>query len=220
MASTAEHNERSRMISRTKILDAAVALFDENGVAGSSVAEITRRAGVAHGLLNYHFASKDGLTSAVIDLWIEKRYAVTASQGEGDDLLADFIDDTFIATSDALPLQRVVAAMKLQPHTHRLFAEAEARHSEQAIKAEDEIREVFRERGAEDPALEQIMLQTTLEGVVATEAAYGDSLPLEESRRWMYDRYDLPSPEEPLPVDSPTRDDPRLRAAHAVSDES
>ncbi|WP_295101858.1 TetR/AcrR family transcriptional regulator [uncultured Microbacterium sp.] len=217
MVDRAETNERARARARKKILDAAIEIFDDRGVAGSSIERITDRAGVAQGLANYHFGSKDQLISAVINLWFETRFVIRESKGNGDELLADFIDDSFVATSYARPLQRVVAAMKLQPHTHLFFARVEEKYSKQQMQVEDEIRGVFRRRGAHDPAIEEIMLRTLLEGVVATEAAYGNSFPLEESRRWVYERYGLPAPADPLPINPSMREEnPRLRAMGAV----
>lgn len=48
------------------LLDAAEQVFAEKGFAGSSVREITARAGVNLGAINYHFGSKAALYEAVI----------------------------------------------------------------------------------------------------------------------------------------------------------
>nr|WP_314843355.1 TetR/AcrR family transcriptional regulator [uncultured Microbacterium sp.] len=214
MARDAETNRLDRERAREKIIRAAVALFDEQGITGASVAQISQRAGVAQGLPNYYFGSKDKLISAIIERWFESEFATNDVPSEGDALIEELIDDTFLATGAALPLQRVVAAMKVQPHTHQLFAQVEKGFTGRMTHKEDGIREAFTERGAADPALEEIMLRTTLDGVISAEAAYGGSLPLEESRRWVYDQYDLPEPGEALPIDAtPRGDDPRLRAS-------
>ena len=46
---------------RQRILDAAVRLYREHGLAGVGVADITRDAGLTHGGLYRHFKSKDAL---------------------------------------------------------------------------------------------------------------------------------------------------------------
>lgn len=49
-----------------RILDAAEQTFAEDGFAGAGMKAIAVRAGVAQGLLHYHFENKEGLYAAVI----------------------------------------------------------------------------------------------------------------------------------------------------------
>ena len=51
---------------RRRILDAATALFNERGYAGTSIRDITERLGMTKGALYYHFASKDELLHAMV----------------------------------------------------------------------------------------------------------------------------------------------------------
>lgn len=217
MASSDERNQQVRERARENILLAAIEVFSEKGVVGASIADITRRAGVAQGLANYHFGSKDQLVGAVIDRWFEGLFGIPQRSGAPDDVLAGIIDGVLMATGFAMSLQRAVLAMQQQPDTHRLFAESEQRVEQQAVTAENTVRGIFRERGADDPALEEIMLRSNLEGIVIKYAVYGDSFPLEDARRWMYRVYGLRDPEEPLPLELAPRDaDLRLRAIRAV----
>lgn len=220
MGRSDDHNRAARQRARESILQAAIDVFAERGVPGASIAEITRRAGVAQGLVNYHFGAKQQLVAAVIDRWFEMLFGIPAVDGTADERLAGIIDGVLAATGFALKVQRAVFAMQQQPDTHRLFAEAEARFLEQAVAAEDAVRQVFRERGAADPPLEEIMLRTTLEGVFMKYAVYGDTYPLEDARRWVYRLYGLPEPEAPLPLPLAPRDpDARTRASGALRDE-
>ncbi len=52
---------------KTRILDAAEALFAERGFAATSLRDITAGAKVNLAAVNYHFGSKDALLSAVFD---------------------------------------------------------------------------------------------------------------------------------------------------------
>ncbi|MFK4788389.1 TetR/AcrR family transcriptional regulator [Microbacterium sp. ZW T5_56] len=205
MARSEEHNRQARERAREALLEAAIALFAERGVAGASIAEITRRAGVAQGLVSYHFGGKDQLISAVIDRWFETVIGLSQVEGTPDEALAAVIDGALLATAFAVPLQRAVLAMQLQPTTQRLFAESEERHAAGAAAAEDAVRAVFRARGAADPSLEEVMLRSTLEGVFVKFAVFGDTYPLEDARRWLHRLYDLPGPAAPLPLNLPPR---------------
>ncbi len=56
----------ARADTRTRILDAAEALFVEMGFAGTSLRAITARADVNLAAANYHFGSKEGLLGEVV----------------------------------------------------------------------------------------------------------------------------------------------------------
>jgi AcrR family transcriptional regulator len=219
VARSEEQNRAARQRAREAIVQAAIEAFSERGVSDASIADITRRAGVAQGLVSYHFGGKDQLISAVMDRWFETLFSFPQVEGTADERLAGVIDGALSATAYALPVQRAVFSMQQQPATLRRYAESEDRHAEMVVASEDIVRGVLRERGAADPALEEIMLRSTLEGIFMKYAVYGDSFPLEDARRWMYRLYALPEPVAPLPLDLPPReDDLRLRASRAVRD--
>jgi AcrR family transcriptional regulator len=49
---------------RARIRDAAIRLFAERGIAGTTVRDIAQKAGVSPGLLRHHFGSKEALREA------------------------------------------------------------------------------------------------------------------------------------------------------------
>lgn len=49
-----------------RILDAAEALFGDEGIRATSIRDITQRAGVNLAAVNYHFKNKEGLVAAVL----------------------------------------------------------------------------------------------------------------------------------------------------------
>lgn len=57
----------SQSDTKEKILDVAEELFAGNGFQGTSMRDITSRAGVNLAAINYHFGSKQGLVTAVIE---------------------------------------------------------------------------------------------------------------------------------------------------------
>lgn len=52
---------------RAKLIEAALYLFAQKGVGGTSIKDIAREAGVAQGLLYHYFASKDDLLWGVLE---------------------------------------------------------------------------------------------------------------------------------------------------------
>lgn len=67
MRVSAEEKERSR----DRILDAAGRLFREKGVAGSSVGDIMKSAGMTHGGFYRHFADKEDLLAESLSVAFE-----------------------------------------------------------------------------------------------------------------------------------------------------
>ncbi len=66
---------------QTRILDAAIALFNENGVSAVSVNRIAAAAGISRGNLHYHFRTKEALIAAIFE-----RMAREMEQGGAHDL--------------------------------------------------------------------------------------------------------------------------------------
>ncbi|GAB3598198.1 TetR/AcrR family transcriptional regulator [Microbacterium tumbae] len=192
MARSEEQNRLARERARESILSAAIELFSERGVHGATIADITGRAGVAQGLVNYHFGGKDQLVAELVDRWFRIMVGFPQSSGgDADERLRGIIDSALAAATVNLPLHRAVLAMQQDPAQMRFFAEASVRNAQAAADAEAAVRRIFAERGAADPALEEVMLRTTLEGVVIKYAVVGDPYPLEGARRWVLEKYGL-----------------------------
>ncbi|MFT4028513.1 MAG: helix-turn-helix domain-containing protein [Protaetiibacter sp.] len=211
MTRSPERDAAARERAREGILEAAFEVIGERGYHEASIGEITRRAGVAQGLANYHFGSKEQLVAAVLDRWFAENLAIACAPGTPDERLAGFIDTVLAGAVRELPRQRILVAMGVQPSTHPLVAEAEQRNAVIVDGFECAIRGLFAERGAADPALEETMLRSVLEGVIVKLAIYGDSYPVQGARRWLYRVYGLPEP-GPLPAAGADADEIRMRA--------
>ena len=79
---TAEQNEQIRVESKHKIMDAAFKLIAKNGYEATSIAMITKEAGVSKGLLYNYFESKEALVKAL----------VLGAMDEGDSLVGELMD--------------------------------------------------------------------------------------------------------------------------------
>jgi len=60
---------KAQQSARTKraVIDAAIALFSERGYRATSLKAIGERAGISHGVIPFHFGSKEGLLLAVVE---------------------------------------------------------------------------------------------------------------------------------------------------------
>ncbi len=70
-------NERpaSDLTARARIRDAALKRFARQGGAATSLRDVAVEAGVAHGLVRYHFGNKEGLRQAVEDEVLRRLHA-------------------------------------------------------------------------------------------------------------------------------------------------
>src|SRR5215469_6327642 len=63
-ASAAGERSAEDLTARARIRDAALALFAERGMDGTTIRDIARAAGVSGGLVRHHFGSKEDLRAA------------------------------------------------------------------------------------------------------------------------------------------------------------
>lgn len=80
--------QRAGVDARALLLDAAVALFAEQGVSGTTLAEIAARAGVTSAMVHYYFTDRDQLVDAVAaERLLPTVHAVWATVDETDELV-------------------------------------------------------------------------------------------------------------------------------------
>lgn len=89
---------------RTRILDAAEELFMQHGFEGTSMRQLTARAGVNLAAVNYHFGSKDSLIEAVFKRRLdpmnaERVAALDALEKDGPALASVDIIRAFVVPS-------------------------------------------------------------------------------------------------------------------------
>lgn len=196
-------NERMREQSRERILAAALEVFAEKGYHNATISDITARAAVSRGLITYYFPGKQALVDELLDRYLDGVADILDVTGTADERLAAVIDNVVLAAGGSTAVQRLALSLVIHPSTHPLFAKAEARKEHRLLLLEDRLREIFTERGAEDPALEEVMFRSVLEGVIFKTAVYRDQYPLERVRRRLHAMYGLPVPGTPLVQDDP-----------------
>ena len=89
--------------SRARLRDAAVRLFAERGVAGTSVRDIAEAAGVTAGLITHHFGSKERLKAVVDDLMVEVFTAPLTASSDHSSPTAEGVAEALAHTMAAHP---------------------------------------------------------------------------------------------------------------------
>ncbi|MCX4997986.1 ScbR family autoregulator-binding transcription factor [Streptomyces longwoodensis] len=161
---------------RQALIEAAAAVFAEEGFAAASLSTISRQAGVSNGALHFHFASKNALADAVEAQACERLARITATAPARPLPLLQRVIDATHALMDALAADTVLrGAFALaceptrprqgSPHTHwRHWLEDILRRAERngalarGIRAADTARTLtaatvgFAVLGADDPS--------------------------------------------------------------------
>lgn len=107
---------KAEQSARTKraLIDAAVELFGERGFQATSLKAIGERASISHGVIPFHFGSKDGLLLAVVESCFQEFSDAVLGALDGHD--RDFGLGDLGALTDAL-----LAFQRERPHVGRLF---------------------------------------------------------------------------------------------------
>jgi AcrR family transcriptional regulator len=174
---------RPRLVSgvdaREQLLDATVTLFAEQGIAGTTIAQIAARVGVTTAMVHYYFKDRDRLVQAiarervlrvVLDLWSPVVHETDVSS-----LIRGFVARLLRASElnpwlPSLWLREIVSeGGELRPHLRKLAPTDPIRHVIKTVKA-------AQRRGEIDGRLEPRLAIASVIGVTL--------LPLAVIRTW------------------------------------
>jgi AcrR family transcriptional regulator len=121
-------NEQRRERAKSRILAAAHALFTERGYDATTLAEVSRRAGVSAGLTVYYFRTKQHLVQALADRLLHARIVRAArAAADPDEQLAAIIDAVLRTAAEEPRIIAMHLALLLQPGVAELLADGEHR---------------------------------------------------------------------------------------------
>ncbi|MFF5262368.1 TetR/AcrR family transcriptional regulator [Actinomadura viridis] len=117
------------LTARARIRDAALALFAERGMRGTTIRAVAEAAGVSPGLVQHHFGSKEGLREACDEHVIEALRTIKRQALDGGMDDPGFMG---LALRTGLPVQRYLARALVDgsPAAARLFDDAVAAYKD------------------------------------------------------------------------------------------
>ena len=195
-------NEQRRERAKSRILGAAHALFTERGYDATTMAQVSRQAGVSAGLTVYYFKTKQHLVQALADRLLHARMvraARAAAHASPDDQLAALIDAVLQTAAEQPQIIAMHLALLLQPGAADLLADAEHHWEDQLARI---LVNVLAARGEDGQAW--LLFRATLMG-----AAYGIvspylPMPYTLTRERVFAQYhlnrNLGSPPHPSPA--------------------
>ncbi|HVH45411.1 MAG TPA: TetR/AcrR family transcriptional regulator [Labilithrix sp.] len=129
-------------VSRSQVLDAAIAVLAKKGIAGTSVQDIADGAGLSKGSVHYHFESKEELFARVLDRCCEVVEArirgVFEAEGPPIERIRRAFAEMWRLRRDGAREMRVLTELHLLARQNRrvrkAFAEALQRSRQQMIE--------------------------------------------------------------------------------------
>jgi len=122
-ARTGRKQQQRSVLTRQKLLDAALQAFSESGFKGTSTRDIAERAGVHHPLITYHFKNKDQLWRAAADrVFREFNISLVKAMAQVQNMDPKARATTFVRT--------YVRSSRNQPALHKIILQEASQQSE------------------------------------------------------------------------------------------
>ncbi len=185
---SAEQNEQIRHLSKQKILDAALVVFATKGFTNSTMASITKKAGVSKGLAYNYFENKDALLKEVFDDGFSKiEHLITGSFNSNPfQSLISIIDTTFTSFESDLTFWTLYIQATIQPDSREIISE----QIEAGLKGiMGGLLQIFVTLKAEDPETEAFLFGAHFDGVLCDYMMTPDTYPLEKVKNLLIKRY-------------------------------
>ena len=161
------HNRTApKQARRIQLMEATIDVLAEKGFSSLTVSDVAKKAGLSHGIVNFHFTSKDELLRETI-MEMEARYCALmdrALQSAGDDPAAAISGLAQAEFCDELSTQRIIrawAAFRSEAPMlyHSVCTFDDNRFFEELVRQCDKI-------GAPDPLLSANIIDAALKGLI------------------------------------------------------
>ena len=121
---------------RQQILDAAAACFVRDGFHGTSIAKISKAAGMSPGHIYHFFESKEAIIGALVQRKLERSLEIVLQFESEDDLFQAMIDRVEVGLNEKTDLDTAALEMEMLAEAGRNPAVAEIVRAADAAKRE------------------------------------------------------------------------------------
>jgi len=153
---------------RSEILRAAVALFEQNGFAATSVEEITAKAKISKGLAYHYFKSKDEILVALIGMRLAELDDLThrlRAEPSAERRLKILIDQLLDDVISGEKRQRFLITTFLQPQNNKLVQKAMKVPPERFQSLQQEEIRLLADLGFKDAEAELPLFRAGMQGM-------------------------------------------------------
>ncbi|MBO6536559.1 MAG: TetR/AcrR family transcriptional regulator [Balneolaceae bacterium] len=187
---TKAQNKEIREQSRQQIIDAAFELFAETGYQKTSIAAISKKAGISKGLIYHYFESKEDVLIGIFEMLTAMGdQIIDAGQEKSPkEHLKEVITQTFTFIEHQYGLGKLMISLALQPDAlEPLKAQIREGNHHQI----ERFAEIFEELGYQEPTAEAYTLGAMLDGAMLGFITMGNDYPLEQIKQLILKKYEL-----------------------------
>ncbi len=180
-----------KQTNKETIMEAALALFAQQGYGHTPVSQIAKKAGVSQGLLYNYFPGKEALLAALMEQVMAGVAESMAAYGQGlppADALADHIWQTVRLVQKNPELWKLLHIIRHQHHVMEAIA-SQAGPGEQFVL--DTLGENFRKMGYAAPAEEARILFAAVDGMVSHYLLAPETYPLASVAQCLLGKYGI-----------------------------
>lgn len=187
---TKAQNKEIREQSRQQIIDGRFELFAETGYQKTSIAAISKKAGISKGLIYHYFESKEDVLIGIFEMLTAMGdQIIDAGQEKSPkEHLKEVITQTFTFIEHQYGLGKLMISLALQPDAlEPLKAQIREGNHHQI----ERFAEIFEELGYQEPTAEAYTLGAMLDGAMLGFITMGNDYPLEQIKQLILKKYEL-----------------------------
>ncbi len=186
---TQKQFKKIREHKRILIMNAALELFANKGFHNTSISNIAMRAEISKGLIYNYFENKEDLLIKMIDRGLEELFQSFDPNNDGiltDEEFVFFIHENFRILQENIQYWKLYFSTFLQPEVFSIMKDKLFMIIEGLLKI---LEQYFKNKGAENPALEARMYCAFLDGISINYIMYPESFPLEEVKKYIIEKF-------------------------------
>jgi AcrR family transcriptional regulator len=176
---TSAQFERIRQEKTKLILDTALELFAERGYHGTSISDITKKAGISKGLVYNYFEGKEDVLRSILKTGYEAAYGRLDFNGDkklADEEFVSFIRHTFRMIRENLHFWKLYSALMFQPGIQDLIL---AELSGKSHEIQNLMFGFLTSNGSKDPQKDMLVISSLIKGAQIIQISAPDTFPAE-----------------------------------------
>jgi len=188
---TTKQFEAIRGKSREKIILAAIELFSAQTYHNTSVADISKKAGISKGLIYNYFETKEDILNGIVEYLFsigDQMMAESRNDEDPKSELRNMIQQVFQFLHQQAHLSRMMIPLALELESFQIINDIMKKKMEDYL---GRLMLLFKEMGYEDPEMEAWTLGVLFDGVSLDYAVIGKELPIERIEKYLYKKYEL-----------------------------
>ena len=183
--------EAIREKSREKIILAAMELFSRQTYHNTSVADISKQAGVSKGLIYNYFTTKEDILNGILDYLFaigDQMVAETRAAGTAREELRHLIGQVFRFLHQQALISRMLIPLALEMGKFDFINEVIDRKMRDYLGL---LVQIFKEMQYPDPEMEAWTLGLLFDGISLDYNVMGDRMPLDRMEQYLYKKYNV-----------------------------